>query len=62
MIRDDVTPLNGTRIAAVPAPRAAPGVLGPEPPRRTRPLSEYWDVEAARWTTRSPVPAPRRSE
>ena len=31
-------------------------------PRRTRPLSEYWDVETARWRSRGPVPQPRSGD
>ncbi len=54
----------------VPGPRTAePAQVGqapwPEPwlpTRGTRPRSEYWDVETARWTSRSPVPVPRGAD
>jgi hypothetical protein len=58
-----------TRTDVVPAPRTADDrtVRGDaawiEPwlfPRGTRPRSEYWDVETARWTGRRRVPAPRQ--
>ena len=32
------------------------------PPRRTRPLTQYWDYRTASWRTRDPVPAPRRGD
>ena len=65
MIRDDASPTQRTRTQAVPAPRISQMAPWPEPgrsTRSTRPRSEYWDVESARWTTRSPLPAPRRGE
>jgi hypothetical protein len=54
----------------VPGPRTAgtvPGTDGaswiePQFARRTRPPSQYWDVETASWTSRSSVPSPRRSD
>ncbi len=56
-----------TRTDVVPAPRtAATGDAAWVEPwlfaRGTRPRSEYWDVEAARWTSRSSIPAPRRGD
>jgi hypothetical protein len=32
------------------------------PPRRSHPLTEYWDYRTASWRTRDPVPAPRRGD
>ena len=63
MTRDDATTLDRTRTGAVPAPRSDRDVLWPEPgrfTRSTRPRSQYWDVENARWATRPSLPAPRR--
>jgi hypothetical protein len=53
-----------TRTDVVPAQRsAATGDAAWVEPwlysRSTRPRSEYWDVENARWTSRPTVPAPR---
>ena len=31
-----------------------------QPPRRSRPLTEYWDFRTASWRTRDPIPVPRR--
>jgi hypothetical protein len=31
-------------------------------PRRTHPLTEYWDHRTASWRTRDPIPVPRRGE
>jgi hypothetical protein len=55
-----------TRTDAVPGPRrAATGEAAWVEPwlyRGTRPRSEYWDVENARWTSRRAVPAPRTGD
>ena len=53
-----------TRTDVVPSPRrGATGEAAWVEPwlysRSTRPGSQYWDVENARWTSRPPVPAPR---
>lgn len=64
MTAADVTVENSRTTGAIPVSRTAgpmadrPG-LGQPPVRRCRPREEYWDVQAARWVTRSPVPAPR---
>jgi hypothetical protein len=55
------------RAAVVPGPRTAePAPAGETPSTgpelRTRPRSEYWDVETASWTSRSPVPGPRQGD
>jgi hypothetical protein len=66
MTRDDATVLDRLGTDAVPAPRAAGTARGRTEPvqyaRRTRPLSDYWDVENARWASRPPVPGPRRGD
>jgi hypothetical protein len=71
MIVDDVTVRDRSTTDAPPGPRTAgPAVEGlavesgaspgsRRSARRSRPPSEYWDVETARWTTRSPIPTPR---
>ncbi len=53
----------------VPAPRSAEPPTGDaawvEPwlhARGSRPRSEYWDVETARWTSRPVVPGPRQGD
>jgi hypothetical protein len=43
---------NVTDTVVIPVPR--PASEATRPPRRQRPLSEYWDVREARW-----VAAPR---
>jgi len=53
-----------TRTDVVPTPRsAATGDAAWVEPwlysRSSRPRSEYWDVENARWISRPAVPAPR---
>jgi len=62
----DVTVLDGISTDAVPAPRTAARPLPWLEPgqftRGTRPRSQYWDVETARWISRSPVPGPRRGD
>ena len=60
MTRDDAT-LDRRSTDAVPEPRTDREFpeAGPQT-RGTRPRSEYWDVETARWVRRSPLPAPRR--
>ncbi|HET6392091.1 MAG TPA: hypothetical protein VFG13_04660 [Blastococcus sp.] len=64
MTRDDATVLD--RTDAVPMPRAAaPAREWAEPvrrARRTRPASDYWDHEDARWVSRPSVPGPRRGD
>jgi hypothetical protein len=67
MTRDDATALDRRTTDPVPAPRRAAlrEVPWPEPgqfSRSTRPRSQYWDVENARWVSRSPVPGPRRGD
>jgi hypothetical protein len=65
MSRDDTTTLDRTGTGTVPVPRSDREVLWAEPMRLTRssrPLSEYWDVENARWTTRPSLPTPRHGE
>jgi hypothetical protein len=54
---------------ALPLPRTPGRVVGEaawvEPwlfPRSSRPGSQYWDLESARWVTRSPVPGPRQGD
>jgi hypothetical protein len=63
MTRDDATVLD-LPTNVIPAPRSAETVhQWAEPgqfPAHTRPSSEYWDVETARWVSRPPVPAPRQ--
>jgi hypothetical protein len=63
MTRDDATVLDRLVTDAVPAPRTAGSARGWTEPvqyaRGTRPRSDYWDVENARWTSRRAVPAPR---
>ena len=68
MTRDDAAVLDGLTTDAIPVPRTG-GVIREVPwlepgqsPRGTRPRSEYWDVENARWDSRSPVPGPRRGD
>ena len=58
-----------TRTGVVPAPRSVEPRTGDaawiDPwlfPRGSRPRSEYWDVETARWTTRPVVPGPRQGD
>ena len=67
MTPDDTTVLDGAMTDAIPGPRT--GTTEPDAPRResgrsrrTRPPSEYWDVETASWVTRRPVPGPRRGD
>jgi hypothetical protein len=66
MTRDDATVLDRPVTDAVPAPRAAGTARRwPEPvryTRGTRPRSDYWDVENARWASGPPVPGPRRGD
>ncbi len=66
MTRDDATVLDRRTTDEVPAPRAAGSDREWAEPvrrtRRTRPLSDYWDHENARWVSRPPVPGPRRSD
>jgi hypothetical protein len=66
MTRDDATVLDRLVTDAVPAPRAAGDARGWTEPVQyaggTRPRSDYWDVENARWASRSPVPGPRRGD
>jgi hypothetical protein len=62
MTRDDATVLDRLGTDAVPAPRAAGTAEPVQYARRTRPLSDYWDVENARWASRPPVPGPRRGD
>jgi len=57
------------RTDVVPGPRRSEPPTGDaawvEPwlfARGSRPRSEYWDVEAARWSSRSSIPAPRRGD
>lgn len=69
MTVEDATMQGARGTGTIPGPRTTeptgPVVdalgLGRRPAQRTRPRSEYWDVETARWVTRSPVPGPRRS-
>ena len=65
---DQSTPQD-TRTDVVPAPRSTEPRTGDaawiDPwlfPRGSRPRSEYWDVETARWTSRPVVPGPRRGD
>jgi hypothetical protein len=55
-----------TDVVAGPRPSVPPGDAAWIEPwlfaRDTRPRSQYWDVEAARWTARSSIPAPRRGD
>jgi hypothetical protein len=66
MTRDDAAVLDGLTTDAIPVPRTGGGIrevpwLEPgQFSRSTRPRSRYWDVENARWASRSPVPGPRR--
>lgn len=66
MTRDDATVLD-LPTDVIPAPRngatvrewAEPGHF----PAHTRPCSQYWDVENARWVSRpSVVPGPRQGD
>ena len=64
----DANVLDGLATDAIPAPRPA-GVARELPwtepgqfSRSTRPRSQYWDVETARWVPRPPVPGPRRGD
>ncbi len=65
MTRDDATVLD-LPTGVIPAPRGAATVREwAEPgqfPASTRPCWQYWDVENARWVSRSPVPDPRRGD
>jgi hypothetical protein len=68
MTVDDTTSPDRRTATAIPGPRTteptSPGrdalSLESRTGRRVRPPSEYWDVETAHWTTRSPIPGPRR--
>jgi len=66
MTRDDATVLDRLGTGAVPlqrTARTAPESAEPAPPpRRTHPLTEYWDVENARWISRAPVPGTRPAD
>jgi hypothetical protein len=64
----DATVLDGLTTDAIPAPRTA-GTVREVPwtepgqfSRSTRPRSQYWDADTARWVTRPPVPGPRRGD
>ncbi|MGY1805290.1 hypothetical protein ACI78T_18555 [Blastococcus sp. SYSU D00922] len=64
----DGTVLARPTTGAIPAPRT-PGTVRPLPwlepgqyARGSRPRSQYWDVETARWVTRAAVPGPRRGD
>ena len=63
MTRDDATVLDRLATDAVPAPRTAgtprEWIEPAQGARGGRPLSEYWDVENARWVSRPSVPGPR---
>ena len=64
----DESTLQGNRNDVVPVPRSAGPATGDawiEPwlhVRVSRPRTEYWDVETARWTSRPVVPAPRQGD
>jgi hypothetical protein len=66
MTRDDATVLDRLETDAVPAPRTAGNARRWTEPaqyvRGTRPRSDYWDVENARWAPRPPLPGPRRGD
>ena len=65
-IQERAMTVQDTRTDIVPAPRSATGEAAWVEPwlhsRSTRPRSEYWDVESARWTSRPLVPAPRMGD
>jgi hypothetical protein len=59
----DVRPADLVPGQRTAAHAAVAGEVEPKSSRRaTRPLSEYWDVESARWTSRAPVPGPRQGD
>jgi hypothetical protein len=59
MTTDD--PRDPADVPAVPQPRTDGSDVGPAPfGRRTRPSTQYWDVETAGWRPRGPAPGPRR--
>jgi hypothetical protein len=45
----------------IPGPRTDEPPSG-DLPWTTRPRSEYWDHETARWTSRSALPGPRQGD
>jgi hypothetical protein len=56
---------DSTVLPRVPTPRTAADDPLPEAPReqhRSRPPTEYWDVETAGWHSRGPLPVSRRDE
>ena len=64
---DDQTARDSRTTDVIPGPRTEEPPSGDPPwtqarrtPRHTHPRSEYWDHEAARWTSRSALPGPRR--
>ena len=66
---DDQTVRDSRTTGVIPGPRTDEPPSGDLPlnqarrtPRSTRPRSEYWDHETARWTSRSALPGPRQGD